>query len=117
MGLLSVKRLTENLNLLEMVPVRSAEYKVNDTGRIDVMIPKFRNERFARWFIPRWKSMHHTLHLDEQGSAVWIKIDGIKNTGEISLSFDASLGNDASVRISRFITGLYEAKCITFRIS
>ena len=101
-------------NLLEMVPVCIADHSVKEDGKVDIRIPKFRNEKFARWFIPRRKSLFHTLHLDEQGSVVWLTIDGKKNIGEICCEIENEKVNNITDRVSRFITQLYEAKCIAF---
>lgn len=95
-----------------MVPVIVAGHEMSDNGKVDIRIPKFRNEKFARWFIPRRKSLYHTLHLDELGSRVWIKIDGKKDIKEICNSPDFMHEDDRNERIGRFITQLYEARCI-----
>ena len=52
---------------------------------------------------------------DEQGSEVWLKIDGRMNVNEICSEIKNTSGDDIHDRVSRFIAQLYQAKCIAFR--
>ena len=105
----------KTFNLLEMVPVCTAEHEITGDGRVNIRIPKFRNEKFARWFIPGHKSLYHTLHLDDQGSEVWKTIDGKLNVNEICTKINKPGSDNIHDRVSRFISQLYQAKCIAFR--
>jgi hypothetical protein len=71
------------LNLLELTPVRVIKDFSEDQGIVTLLIPKFKNEAFANWFIPRWKSKYLKIKLDEIGSFVWKETSGHQKVQEI----------------------------------
>ncbi len=105
----------KNANLLDMIPVSIVDHRFNDKGKVDLLIPKFKNEKFARWFIPRNHSLYYFLHLDEQGTQVWVNIDGKTNIRDICKRLTDFHDDEITERVGKFITQLFEAKCITFR--
>jgi hypothetical protein len=119
MNLIQRRKILKRANYLELIPIRLPAYKTEENGRVTLIIPKFRNEAFARWFIPKRKSTNYTLRLDELGSASWLAIDGIRNVGAIadilSERYQIS-GEDARIRLTRFITLLYDQRYITFTV-
>lgn len=105
----------KNANLLELVPVGKVKHFINESGKVDLLVPKFRNEKFARWFIPSWKSPFVTLHLDEQGSKIWLEINGEKNVQEICNNLDGDADHQKMERVGKFFTQLFSNGCISFR--
>lgn len=66
------------INYLTQVPVRMELEFTDDDGKITLLLPKFKNERFIQWFVPKRKPTQIKFHLDETGSQVWRAIDGHK---------------------------------------
>ncbi len=108
-------------NYLTMVPVKNVKEFTETDGKIILLLPKFKNEKFGRWFIPRRKSAHFRIHLDDLGSKVWIEIDGNKSVDEICQSLESQFSKDSEQvnqleeRITKFLTELYKSRFITFR--
>jgi hypothetical protein len=111
------KKILRNTNALNLIPVRIHEHKIEDNGLVIILVPKFKNERFAGFFIPASKSIYISIELDELGSAVWLAIDGINNTAKICKDMSLSFGDKihpAEERVVKFLSGLYHNKHITF---
>jgi hypothetical protein len=108
-------------NFLDMIPVRNVREFTREGEKITLLIPKFKNERFAKWFIPANRSKHFSIHLDEMGSKVWDLIDGESNTGEIcNLFFGLLPGEDnpdpaEELRVTEFLRQLFKNRFINFK--
>jgi hypothetical protein len=107
-------------NFLEMVPVRNVREFTREGEKITLFIPKFKNERFSKWFIPASRSKNFSIHLDEMGSKVWDLIDGETSTGEICNRFCMNLpGEDdhtsEELRVTEFLRQLYKNRFIVFK--
>ena len=72
------------VNLLELVPQRTAEHETDDAGIITVLMPRFRNRLMKRLFEPRHKSPFIKIKLDDIGSEVWLLCDGKRTVGQIA---------------------------------
>lgn len=100
------------LNLLTLVPVRKDLEFTDIEGRITLLVPKFKNQRFSRWFIPRHKTAHIHFRLDEVGSQVWRLMDGKKTVEAICEEMNPFLANidkpthQIEDRIARFLKDL-----------
>lgn len=112
------KKILNNINALELIPVVKHEHKINEDGNVVILIPKFKNQKFARWFIPKRKSIYYSVNLDPIGSEVYLKIDGNKSLAEIcsliNLNSESPIA-DLEQRASAFISNLYSYKFITFK--
>jgi hypothetical protein len=104
-----------NLNLLDLIPAGLVDHVMDPDGKAELLVPKFRNEKFARWFIPGWKSRFYKLHLDENGTRVWLSMNGLKSVMEICNELNGPIGQDATDRISSYFLELYQAGCVDFR--
>ena len=108
-------------NYLNMVPLRNVKEFAESEGKIILLVPKFKNEKFGRWFIPRRKSTHFRIHLDDLGSMVWNEIDSNKSVDEIcqSMKYQFAQKNkqvdQLEERVTQFLTKLYKNRFITFR--
>jgi hypothetical protein len=101
-----------------LTPVRIHPHEVGEDGRVTLIVPKFKNQVLSQWLIPRGKSGHFRIHLDELGSATWLFIDGESNVSEICLKLEENLGDKispAQSRVTKFLTLLYDQRYITFR--
>lgn len=81
------------LNLLLLVPVRKELEFTDIEGKVTLLIPKFKNQWFSSWFIPRHKTSHIHFRLDEIGSQVWRLIDGNKTVNDICNEMNPFLTN------------------------
>jgi hypothetical protein len=91
---------------------------MNSEGLVTILIPKFKNEKFARFFIPSRKSIYISIHLDELGSGVWLAIDGKIDTANICRLMIEKFGDKiqpVEERVVKFLSGLYNNKHITFK--
>lgn len=117
-GFFERRRILKNTSALDLIPIRIHSHRVEESGLVTILIPKFKNEKFARFFIPARKSIHISINLDELGSAVWLAIDGKKCTGEICIELANQYGEKilpAEERVVKFFSGLYHNKHITFK--
>lgn len=107
------------INLLLLVPAKKKIEFTELEGRITLLIPKFKNQRFSNWFIPRHKTSHIHFRLDEIGSQVWRLIDGVKPVESICNEMEpflASIGKPTvqiEDRVARFIQDLAKHEFIT----
>ncbi len=113
------RRILKNTSLHDLVPVRLVtrweEITTPEGTKIDLKIPRFRNEKFARWFLPAGKSPYITIHLDLKGSAVWKNMDGTRNIEQIAEILKNVLGENALTRTGDYCSRLYANGYITFR--
>lgn len=104
-----------------MIPVQNVREFTREGEKITLFIPKFKSERFSKWFIPANRSKHFSIHLDEMGSKVWNLIDGKTNTGEICNQFSQFLpekenpDTPAELRVTEFLRQLYKNRFIVFK--
>lgn len=117
-GFFERRRILKNTSALDLIPIRLHEHILEENGNVTIIVPKFKNSRFARFAIPASKSMHYSIHLDELGSAVWIAMDGKKNTSEICNELTQLFGDKihpVEERVVKFLSGLYHNKHISFK--
>ena len=113
------RKILKNQNYLDLIPVRKAGHEDVEGNKICLTIPKFKNEGFAKWFIPRRKSLLFRINLDETGSMTWLEIDGIKSVREICENLLQRYGNNLPQvveRVTKFLTTLYENRYISFTV-
>jgi hypothetical protein len=112
------RRILKSTSALDLIPIRIHNHKAEENGNVTILVPKFKNEKFARFFIPARKSIYISINLDELGSAVWMAMDGKKDTSAICKELSQIFGNKvhpAEERVVKFLTGLYHNKHITFK--
>jgi hypothetical protein len=109
----------ETRNYLMLIPARLVdEYIIDDNGKITLMVPKFKNEKFRNWFIPKRKTTHFNVHLDEMGSLVWGLIDGKRSVETLCLLLEDRLReqyrpiNQLEERVTYFLTQLHKNEFI-----
>jgi hypothetical protein len=115
MHFLTRRKILRSTSLLDLVPVRLVQHEISAEGKIELLVPKFRNEKFARWFIPHRKSTHYRVRIDEKGSLIWEKMNGQDSVGIILGNIGDQLGPQETERMGKYCTMLYDAGYITFR--
>lgn len=112
------KKILTNVSALELIPVVKHGHKINEDGNVVILIPKFKSEKFARWFIPKRKSIYYSVKLDKIGTEVYLRIDGSKTLAEICSLINQNNENpieSLEQRASAFISNMYSYKFITFK--
>ncbi len=108
-------------NFLDMVPVRNVKEFAREGEKITLFVPKFKNQWMRKWLIPRNRSQHFRIHLDDMGSKVWDLINGERNTQEIcdllgsSMTERSDQDNPVEIRVTRFLGELFQNRFIRFR--
>jgi hypothetical protein len=107
-------------NYLTKVPIRNtAEYNEDD-GKIVLLIPKFKHVTFLNRLIPKSKSRHFKIHLDDLGSQVWRLMDGTRTVQDICIHLAEYLDKNEKPstqieeRVTKFLSGLYRDGFINF---
>jgi len=106
-------------NYLTMVPSRIVKEFADEDGKVTLLIPKFKKKWIGKVLIPKRKSHHFRIHLDELGSHVWRTINGKLTVEEIILKINNLTLEDKPLehieeRITMFLTDLYKRKYIVF---
>jgi len=94
------------------------EHKTGEDGTVTLIIPKFKNEKFGKWFLPRRKSSNFSIHLDDLGTGVWMEIDGKKPLSEIVKILEEKFKDKispATERVPKFVSQLYAQRYISFK--
>ena len=73
--------MTDDVNLLDLIPVKNIKFEESSDGLITIFKPKFKNKLMVKYIASRLKSPDYKVNLDEFGSFVWKHCDG-KNTVE-----------------------------------
>jgi hypothetical protein len=112
------KKNTSSINYLELTPKRVYGYEVESSGKVSVLVPKFKNKIMVDLLMRRLKSPFIKAKLDEFGSLTWIEMDGTKKVNEISQSLTSKFGEKVQPvdeRLTKFLTQLYKYNFITFK--
>lgn len=107
-------------NFLDMIPLRNVSEFTREGDRITLHIPKFKSRWMIKWFIPRRRSTHFRIHLDETGSKIWDLIDGNNDTREICRRMAEIVNSEPArtnleLRITEFLRQLYKNRFIIFK--
>lgn len=111
------RSILKKLNYLEATPIRKCDFNTNEEGIVTLIVPKFKNEKFNKWFLNHRKRFFR-ISLDEVGSVVWQQIEGDRKVYEICNKASEILGEKvqpADQRVTKFLTMLYDARYISFK--
>ena len=112
------KKINNSINYLELTPKRSYDHEVENSGKVSVLVPKFKNKFLVSFLAPRLKAPYIKAKLDDFGSLTWIEMDGTRNVQSISQSLTDKFGNKVqpvNERLTKFLTQLYQYNFITFK--
>lgn len=110
------RKILKGVNYLALTPVRLKDYEDLGDGKVAIIFPKFKNNKW-RFLIPKYKSDHIKIKLDELGTATWLAIDGKRTVKEICEYLDHKYGeriHPVEERTTKFLTTLYEQRYISF---
>lgn len=106
----------QNINLLELTPIRKHNHQINEDGLVDVLVPRFKSN-FMQKLIPKGRSPYIKANLDEIGSRVWLLMDGNRKVIEIAETLKKEMAEKVEPvyeRLHLFLTQLYQNGFIYF---
>ncbi len=109
---------SENLDLMDRVPVPLVEWETGPEDGVILCIPKFRQRHLAKWFLPLLAKPALRVHLDRNGSTVWKLMDGSNSVEEICHRVCNEYGGDEADwanRVIRFILRLEKERFISLK--
>jgi len=109
----------EGVNLLDVVPVRAAEFEDGDDGRVIILRP-VPTGRWPRRWVDRllYEMSTRRIRLDAMGSAAWHAMDGTRTVGEVAQLLRGEFGEEADQaeeRLSRLVTAFRSQEFVAFR--
>jgi hypothetical protein len=114
------RRFLKKANLLDLTPVRLHEYEEDETGKVVILVKKFKNARFSHFAIGRHSPVIR-IRLDEIGSEVWKAMDGVSSVATL-LDRLNTLWNEIpektsglEKRLAGFLSIMYDNRYISFR--
>jgi hypothetical protein len=118
-----VKRLPEKeeQRILQATAKPLVEHILTDDGKIDLHVPRFKNNKLTNWLVPHNKKPFVAVHLDETGSRVWKLIIDNKSFAEIVKQFTIESPEiskeEWEERIARFVFMLERGKLVELLFS
>ncbi len=112
------KGIEEQINLLELVPIRNIGWKKSDEGLTVLLKPKVKNPFLAKHIIPRLKNPYYRIRLDDVGSFIWEQCNGIQTVKEIADSLSEKFGDKVEPvydRLALFLQSLERNRFILYR--
>jgi hypothetical protein len=117
MGKRKDSRWIKNANLLDLVPVRLSEFKVDEKGSVTLLVPRTKSAFMRRIMERLNRSLFITIALDRIGSMLWLLIDGNSNTAQVVEQLQQKIDTpqpQLAERVVKYLSGLYHNKHITF---
>ena len=114
------RKVLKQINSLDLPPVRQMEFEINETGKVDILMPRFKHPVLKRALQPRKKQEYIRIHLDDPGSAIWLQIDGKMNVHELCAQLQAiypeklNPPEETEDRVVKFLALLYQERYLTF---
>jgi hypothetical protein len=105
-------------NLLEMIPCRIQEWRLDETGEVRILVPRYGTSSLGRWVAARLGRRHITVNLDRLGSAVWQACDGVTTVGGIAARLETEFGEQAAPvqeRLAIFLRELERGRLIRWQ--
>ncbi|MFH1160633.1 MAG: hypothetical protein V1733_06780 [bacterium] len=115
------RKILKKTSALELIPVRLMECEPREEGKVDILLPRFKNRWLVRAMEPLNRKQFIRIKLDAFGSATWLLIDGKRNVAGISahLNEDSreklTSAEETLERVNQFMTMLYQQRFITFQ--
>lgn len=117
MGKRKDTRWIKNANILELIPTRLSEFKVDEEGSVTLLVPRTKNAFMRRIMERLNRSLFITIALDSIGSQVWLLIDGSSNTARVVEQLQQNINDpqpQLAERVVKYLSGLYHNKHISF---
>ncbi|MFH0801650.1 MAG: PqqD family protein [bacterium] len=99
----------QEINLLELRPLRLLSWEEAGDGLVVVLKPKFENPFLKKWLLPFFKSKNFRIRLDAFGSLVFRMCDGKTSCETIAAALKEKFGDRVEPvheRLSLFVRQL-----------
>lgn len=109
---------TNQINYLNLTPIRLFDFEIENDNRVTLLIPKFTNIILQKYILPKLKSPYIKIKLDKLGSSTWLKCDGNKTVNQICNELLNEFGEEISPveeRVTKFLSQLYNYQSINFK--
>ena len=106
------------VNLLQLIPGQNIQAEKTEDGLYVLLKPKYRHPWMVKHILPRLKSPHYKIKLDDIGSFIWGLCDGRKTVKEIGGKLKEQFGDKVEPlyeRLGAFFQNLEKNKFITFK--
>ena len=114
------RKVLKQINSLDLTPVRQMEFEINENGKVNLLMPRFKHPVLKRALQPRKKEEYIRIHLDDLGSAIWLQIDGKMNVHELCTHLQSihpeklNPPEETEERVVKFLALLYQERYLTF---
>jgi len=114
------RRFFKKTNLLDLTPVRLHEYEEDETGKVVILVKKFKDVRFSLFVLGRHSPVIR-IRLDEIGSEVWKAMDGVSNVATLLDRLNTQWNeipektSGLEKRLAGFLSIMYDNRYISFR--
>ena len=118
MKILNKKKKENNINFLELTPIRKYEHEIKEDGLIDVLVPKFTSKFGRKYINKKLRFPYIKANLDELGSSTWLLIDGNNKVDEIAEQLIEKYKEEINPvydRLIQFLSDLYRNGFIYFK--
>jgi hypothetical protein len=108
----------EKVNFLDLIPERNCQWEEARDGKINLMIPRFKNRFMKKIALKLGRSELITIHLDALGSEVWDRIDGshtVEQIGKLVEKEDEGFNHQLYERLAQFLSSLSTHQFIRFK--
>jgi len=105
------------VNLLDLIPKRVAQFEESSDGLVTILKPKFSNRLMVKYVLPRLKNPNFKVNLDQFGSFVWKLCDGTTTVEQIGRSLKENFQQDIEPlyeRLSVFIQSLVRYRFLAY---
>jgi hypothetical protein len=107
----------KNINFLDLIPEKSCKWEETGDGRIDLLVPRFKNPLMKKIALKLGRSEYFTIHLDALGSKVWDRIDGSHTVEQIGklMEKENEEFHQLYERLTHFLSSLSRHRFIHFK--
>ncbi len=77
---------------LNLHPKWNRRWEETEDGRVVILIPKFGSHLLGRWLMSKLRQPYMRLRLDEVGSFVWQRCNGMHSVREIGAEMEKTFG-------------------------
>jgi hypothetical protein len=107
----------EPKNLFDLAPRREMEFRLEESGKVTLLVPRFQSAWMRKFFLPRAKNPDIQIALDAFGSHVWLACDGEATVARIAETLRERFGEEVEPvhdRVAVFVQNLLRHRFISF---
>jgi hypothetical protein len=115
------RKILKNANYLHLIPVKMMEFETKEDGKVDILLPRFKQSYWREIYRNSKKGEYIFIHLDQLGSSIWQTIDGIRTVEDICIQIKEKHPDklqpldETEKRVTQFLSLLYQQRYISFK--